>query len=929
MALCVAAAFSHPVSAANRYDPRLRFRSITTPRFTIHFHQREEQLARRLAAIVEEVADRVTRQIGTANGRVHVILVDQSDLSNGWAVPAPYNVIEITAAAPSGESTIGNTDDWLRLVFSHEYTHIVHLDKARGWIGGLREIFGRPPLLYPNLFLPLWQIEGIATYNESVLTGEGRVPAGDFRFIIDRAAAERRFDPIDRANGGLVDWPGGAAHYAYGAYFHQYLADRFGPDSIARLADDTSGRVPYFGARAFRKVFGRSLGALWDDFEADTRARVRDDTSSRTRLTRHGFAVGAPAFSRYGRLFYSIANPHGFPSLMELPRDGSPPRQVATRYLGNRVATAGEILVFDQMEIVNNVALQSDLYAVADNGGPVRRLTEHARAADPDVSPDGRTIVCTIQSADRRALATMSWPGSGVFGKPDVLLAEESTHYASPRWSPDGQSIAAERRRVGGPSEIVVVNAVTRQARTLVSSTDARNVTPFWLSNRTILFASDRNGEPFGIYAADVATGATRKLAGAGISAQSPVVSPDGRDLVFVGYTADGYDLFSLPLSSAVWTEVAGAPASAPPPAILPAVAGATVTDTVYRPWRTLAPQYWAPVIESNNGETSAGAATAGTDALGRHTYGTTIVWAATRLRPDWSVAYAYDRWWPTLFVNFSDDTDPWRDGEVRKRELNAGALFVARRVRRTHTVLAAVNASSDAFECASCAVPVDSVIRRRALRLGWSFDNTRSYGYSVSRESGTAMRVTWETAPEALGSDAGAGAMTFDVRAYHHAGPRHRALALRAAGASAWGDSRALRLFSAAGAGPQAGDFDFGTGAVGLLRGLDTDGVVGHHALVGNADYRFPLRSLQRGIGTVPVFFRTIHAAVFADAGQAWNDTFRGSDIRVSVGAEFSLDTVIGYALPVTFVTGVAWRDDPVGARRGVAMFGRIGRAF
>jgi len=929
-ALCVAAAFGHPVSAANRYDPRFRFRSLTTPRFTIHFHQGEEQLARRLAVIVEDVADRITRQIGTANGRVHVILVDQSDLSNGWAVPAPYNVIEITAAAPSGESTIGNTDDWLRLVFSHEYTHIVHLDKARGWIGGLREVFGRPPLLYPNLFLPLWQIEGIATYNESVLTGEGRVPAGDFRFIIDRAAAERRFDPIDRANGGLVDWPGGAAHYAYGAYFHQYLADRFGPDSIARLADDTSGRVPYFGARAFRKVFGRSLGALWEDFETDTRARLRSDASNRTRLTRHGFAVGTPAFSRSGRLFYSVANPHGFPALMELPRDGSPPRQVATRYLGNRVAASGELLVFDQMEIVNNVALQSDLYAVAANGGPVRRVTEHARAADPDVSPDGQTIVCTIQSADRRALATMSWPGSGVVGKPVDLLADESTHYGSPRWSPDGQSIAAERRRVGGPSEIVVVNAVTRQARTLVSSTDARNVTPFWLSNRTILFASDRNGEPFGIYAADVATGATRKLAGAGLSAQSPVVSPDGRDLVFVGYTAAGYDLFSLPLSSAVWTEVAGATASTPAPVTtLPVVAAAPVTDTVYRPWRTLAPQFWTPVIESNNNGVSAGAATSGSDALGRHAYGTTFLWTATRLRPDWSVGYAYDRWWPTLFVNLSDDTDPWREGQVRTREVNAGALFVDRRVRRTHTALAAVNASSDAFECAPCAIPVDSVIRRRALRLGWSFDNTRQYGYSVSRESGTAMRVTWEAAPEALGSDAGAGAMTFEARAYQHAGPQHAVLALRAAGASAWGDSLARRVFSAAGAGPQTGGFDFGTDAVGLLRGLDRDAVVGHHAVVGNADYRFPLRNVQRGVGTLPVFFRTIHAAVFADAGQAWNDTFRRSDLRFSVGAEFSLDAVVGYSLPVTFATGVAWRDDPVGAQRGVAMFGRIGRAF
>ena len=180
-----------PVFAANRYDPRLRFRTISTPRFNIYFHQGEEALARRLARIAEEVAAKVRPELGVPAGRVHVILVDQTDLSNGWANPTPYNLIEITAAAPSGENSIGNTDDWLRLVFSHEYTHIVHLDKARGWIGGLRRVFGRAPVLYPNLFLPLWQIEGIATYNESALTGEGRVPAGDFRMIVDRAAAAR------------------------------------------------------------------------------------------------------------------------------------------------------------------------------------------------------------------------------------------------------------------------------------------------------------------------------------------------------------------------------------------------------------------------------------------------------------------------------------------------------------------------------------------------------------------------------------------------------------------------------------------------------------------------------------------------------------------------------------------------------------------
>lgn len=916
--------------AANRYDPRFRFRTVTTPRFSIHFHQGEEKLARRLAVIAEEVADRVAREIGTANGRVHVILVDQNDLSNGWAFPAPYNVIEITVAAPPGSSPIGNTDDWLRLVFSHEFTHIVHLDKVHGWIGGLRRVFGRAPLLYPNLFLPLWQIEGIATYNESVLTGEGRVPAGDFRFIIDRAAASGRFDPLDRVNGGLVDWPAGAAVYAYGAYFHQYLADRFGAESITRLAEETAGRVPYFGARAFRKVFGRPLGALWRDFEADTTRRVRDEPSVRTQLTRHGFFVTAPAFGASGRLFYAVANPHGFPSLLELPRTRTHPRRVADNFLGSRISASGTVLVFDQIDVVHNVALRSDLYAVNQDRGRVRRLTENARAVDPDISPDGTTIVCTVQSTNARALATMPLPPPGNLGTPATLLAEDGTNFTAPRWSPDGRSIAAERRRLGGPSEIVVVDVTTREVRTVVSSRDGRNVTPYWMPDgRTIVFASDRDGEPFAIYSVDVASGSLRRLDGAGVAAQSPVVSPDGRALVFVAYTAAGYDLFSIPLASARWSDVrASAPhRRTPPPA--PPASGGTAVDAPYRPWRTLLPQFWIPIVESTGGDVSAGAATAGSDALGRHGYGAAATWGTGRSRPDWSLSYAYDRWWPTLFASVSDNTDPWRDGEVRTREINAGALFTVRRVRYTHSMLAAFSASTDDFDCADCPRPLAGTVGRRAMRLGWNFHNARSYGYSVSRESGVALRTAIESAPHALGSDATTGAIMADARAYWHAGPPHAALAVRGAAASSWGDERRRRVFSASGAGPQLDGFDLGTGAIGLLRGIDPASAAGDHALVANVDYRFPIRYVQRGIGTLPIFFRTIHGALFADAGHAWTETFRRADLRRAFGAELSLDTVVAYALPLTFTSGMAWRDDPVNGRRGLTAFARVGRAF
>jgi hypothetical protein len=65
-----AARFAAPVLAAGliltssaavhaqspRYDPRLQFRTLMTERFSIHYHQREADLARRLARIAEEVA---------------------------------------------------------------------------------------------------------------------------------------------------------------------------------------------------------------------------------------------------------------------------------------------------------------------------------------------------------------------------------------------------------------------------------------------------------------------------------------------------------------------------------------------------------------------------------------------------------------------------------------------------------------------------------------------------------------------------------------------------------------------------------------------------------------------------------------------------------------------------------------------------------
>jgi dipeptidyl aminopeptidase/acylaminoacyl peptidase len=913
--------------ASDRYDPRLRFRTISTARFDIHYHQGLEDEARRLAHVAEEVASRLDATLGPASGRVQVILVNQSDLSNGWATPLPFNTIEITSASPSGATFIGNTNDWLRLVFTHEYTHIVHLTRGRGWIGGLRYVFGRMPLLYPNLYLPQWQIEGLATYEESALTGVGRVHDGSFRTLLEVASARPRFEPLDRVGGGLVDWPGGNASYVYGSYFHQFLRDKYGEESLARLTNATAGRVPYFGAPAFRRVFNRSLGELWDDFEAAPRDPVSPFSPSVTRLTRHGFSVSGPRFAPDGRLFYSIATPHEFPALMTLDADGAP-KHVTHRYLGGQIGFAGSLLVFDAIEIENQVGLQSDLYAIATDGSHRRRLTAGARVADPDVSPDGRRLVVTVQRADRRELATAGVSADGTIGPLETLASESLTHYASPRWSPDGRWIAAE----GLFGELAVIDVASRKVfRTIRLPFGGRIVTPAWLPDGSLLVASDQDGAGFRLYRLSIESVSGGRLEGTGPDARSPEVSPDGRTLVFVGQTADGFDLFSMPLDRARWTSGDDRPLRQladynrlwgeqlrmfP----LPDLASRT-----YSPWKTLAPRFWTPVVESNDDRLLFGAATWAADALGRHAYAAQAAWEAARGRPDWTVSYVYDRWRPTLFASVSDETDPWRDGEIRTREGNAGALVPFRRVRWSQSLLGALHASTDELLCSDCPSGDRSEIVRRAVRAGWSIDAARSFGYSISREEGWTAATTTELTREALGSDGDGGSTTADVRGYFRVAPRHAAIAMRAAAASAWGDDSVRRVFSASGQGPQPGGFRFESDAIGLLRGVEDDELVGRHAVVLNADYRIPLMRIDRGAGTLPVFARAIHGALFVDAGNAWDDRFRGSDVTVSVGAELSLDAVLGYVQPLTFTAGGAW----VSHERGFTVFGRIGRAF
>jgi hypothetical protein len=271
----------------------------------------------------------------------------------------------------------------------------------------------------------------------------------------------------------------------------------------------------------------------------------------------------------------------------------------------------------------------------------------------------------------------------------------------------------------------------------------------------------------------------------------------------------------------------------------------------------------------------------------------------------------------------------------VRTREANAGLLLPFQQVRRSQSVLAAAHVADDEFECGECQSPVAAAVSRRSIRGGYALSTAQQYGYSISMEEGTRASVTAEASRANVDGDPtgprkGDGiALTGDLRHFVPLGPRHAVLAVRLAAAGSFGSDEAGQLFSVSGNGPQAGGFGFGVDAIGLLRGFSEDALTGTRAAVVNVDYRFPLMRIARGVGTIPAFIRNVHSAVFADVGEAWDETARWREVSASFGVELSADTVIGFVLPITLTGGVALRRDGPARDRDLVVFGRIGRAF
>jgi WD40-like Beta Propeller Repeat/Omp85 superfamily domain len=962
-------------------DPELDWWTIETTHFRVHYDRPLEPIAARVAALAETIQERVTGSLGYAPRTfTEIVLTDDTDSANGSATALPYNIIRLYVTAPEDLSTLGDYDDWYLELLTHEYTHVAHIDNISGLPAVVNAVIGKT--VAPNQVQPRWIIEGLAVVSESEHTSAGRIRSSLFDMFLRADVLDDHIAGLDQFSSSPVRWPQGNLWYLYGSRFLRWITDVYGPSTMRAVAADYGSWILPWGInRSIRRATGSTYVELYEGFKDHLRRRYAEQMRAvearglreGARLTHHGRNVLYPRFvpraARRGEgeeLLYYRDDFDERSGVYRLPLDAPKGEELVARAAGATTSafTPEGDLVFNSAAVFRNLYYRDDLFRlprgqVSREGDEAarRRLTVGLRASYADVSPDGARVAFVVNTKGTTYLEIADvGPDGALRNRRDLVPSARFEQAYTPRFSPDGRSVAYSAWTAGGYRDVRVVDVATGRFRE-VTHDRALDMNPVYSPDgRTLYFASDRTGI-FNIHAYDVASGALAQVTNVKTGAVEPAVSADGKTLVYVGYTSLGYDLFAMPLDRARFLAAVPAPNDRADPPTEPN--DVPLHKGRYNPLPTLAPRsYTASVAPGKYEDYALTLSARGSDVVGLHSLAASLTVEPLAPAPSLTLDYGYGRLPVDVGMRFFRSVTP-RSGyfvnDVKRpydeltTGLTAGVTYNAPQDFATHSL--GVSFSVATFYGVlpfGPSIDPSSVVRADPPRgninvahIGYSFSNVESGVETAGPTRGFSLQLGLDYADAATGSNYSIYALNGAVQAYlPMPWPGHHTLALRMSGAVGGGTYPRTGAYSVggydlAGNGPVATILSGVFNGTFALRGYPARLVSGSEYLLQNIEYRAPLFTADRGLSTLPLYLRRLDGALFFDWGGAFNRLrveeialFKGGQLiyapqlHSSIGAELWISATLGYVITTQLRLGYAYGLSPVAIPHGQPYF-------
>lgn len=952
-------------------DPRLQWYTLETPHFRINFHTGLEPLARRAGAIAEKVYGSLGKQLDQRPSElVEILLTDDSDFANGSATAIPYDAIRLFATAPDDMSALGDYDDWLSELITHEYTHILHVDNVSGLPALVNKLTGKTWV--PNQWQPRWILEGLAVAMETAHTTAGRLRSSQFDMYLRADVLEHHFASLDQMSGSPQRFPGANVWYLYGAEFISFINDTYGPNVFAAVADDYGAQILPWGInRSIRRVTGRTYEQLYEGWlqtltkryvaqAAAIRARglregrpltQRGENAGGARLTETCSSLGKPS------LVYARDDGHSVAGLYELALDGSSTEGTLRARAGQEPSFAPDCsLIFSANAVSPRRYNFQDLFRQTPGtssrveGDTRQRMTEGLRVRHAEVSPDGLRLVYVTNDRSTSTLRIADLTADYQLVNSRVLVPSARFEQAyTPRFSADGRSVVYSVWTSGGFRDIRIVDVATGRFRELFHDRAMDQQPVFSRDGRRIYFASDRSGVP-NIYVYELATSELHQVTNVINGAYFPELSADQKTLIYTGYSSRGWDLFALDNVPSRWL------APEPYRETRPSAAPATSLSYPVRRYSALPSlrphQYFVEYGPGAFGNQFT-ITTSGSDIVGLHGIAAalSVPLDTEKGEPGISLDYSYNRLPFSLQLSGFRSSTPRNDYEYSERRppivehltgVTTGIGSVApgdnepQRVALSYTV--AEFAQRLPLGLPDPYAPLPREPHRGLLgllHLGYSYSNVESTTHAISAERGLQLSVGTDFADRVLASETTVASFSATLSGYLSLPwAAHHVLAVALSGGTGGGTYPRSGLFSIGGYAdvPLLDAFRSNLRQSGFrLRGYRQGQFAGNDFNLLNVEYRAPIWYVDRGISTLPVFLRSLSGAAFFDYGAAYNRLDLKDPLaafHAGVGAELWADLLVGYFVSGNLRLGVAKGLDAT-APTGLQVYSVLSSAF
>ena len=409
---------SHHALSVKHFPLSEDYLTLESPHFLVEFERGDEELAHLSFNYAEELYLKLSNTLNwSPKDRIHLLISDEQDQANGYATPIPYNQIVIFPAKPSGLNELSMQGNWLKRLILHELVHIIHLDKADDFPEGLRSVFGRLFLLFPNLFQPAFLKEGLATYLETELTlGNGRGNSAYYDMVL-RTEVHHGIKGLGAVQQQTPDWPRNK-DYSYGVAFYEYLIEQSGDQTISRYLESFSDNILPFlidGAMSTATGLG-GLATLWPGFETWLVEKYEPQLAffanhpetPAKRLSGSGYYNAHPIVHK-GNIYYRAFDPYLGSYIKRISPSGDTTTLVPVKGDAQPIGVAKGKLWLLQSSFCGHRKVQRDLFAIDLQNQEIERQSHCKGYVEGSIAPgpEGTIQIIAVKEArGRRSLVT-------------------------------------------------------------------------------------------------------------------------------------------------------------------------------------------------------------------------------------------------------------------------------------------------------------------------------------------------------------------------------------------------------------------------------------------------------------------------------------------------------------------------------------------